>query len=66
MVVVGRLNSCRLASIGIPIIKIRQSHDRLILNMKIPIRGKDVLYVRKGTKSEPHSHSETNISIAGV
>ena len=31
--------SCRLTGIGIPIIKIRQSHDRLIRIMEIPIQG---------------------------
>ena len=37
-----------LASIGIPMLKIRQSHDRLIFNMGIPIPGKDGLYIENG------------------
>ena len=35
-----------LTSIGIPMSKIRRSHDRLIFNMKILIPGKDGLYIR--------------------
>ena len=33
-----RLN-IKMLSLGIPIIKIRRSHDRLIFNMGIPIQG---------------------------
>ena len=36
---------CCLISIGIPMLKIRLSHDRLIFNMGIPIPGKDGLYI---------------------
>ena len=35
-----------LPSIGIPTFNIRRSHDRLILNMGIPIPGKDGLYIK--------------------
>ena len=35
-----------LTSIGIPMSRIRRSHDRLIFNMKILIPGKDGLYIR--------------------
>ena len=38
-------------------LKIRWSHDRLILNMEIPIPGKDGLYTEKGSWS--HSTSST-------
>ena len=38
---------CR-ASIGIPMLKTRRSHDRLIFNMGIPIPGKDGLYIEMG------------------
>ena len=36
---------CCLTSIGIPMLKIRRSCDRLIFNMGIPIPGKDSLYI---------------------
>ena len=36
---------CRLTSIGIPMLKIRRSHDRLIFNMGIPIPEKDGLNI---------------------
>ena len=39
---------CRLTSIGIPMLKIRRSGDRLIFNMGIPIPGKDSLYIETG------------------
>ena len=39
---------CRLTSIGIPILKIRQSNDHLIFNMEIPIPGKTVFILRQG------------------
>ena len=39
---------CRLTIIGIPMLKIRRSHDRLIFNMGIPIPGKDGLYIDTG------------------
>ena len=35
---------CRLTSIGVPIIKIRLSHDRLILILEIPYRERQYLY----------------------
>ena len=44
----GSVSRCRLTSIGIPMLKIRQSHDRLIFNMGIPIPGKDGLYIDTG------------------
>ena len=43
-----QISSCRLTSIGIPMLKIRRSHDRLIFNMGIPIPGKDGLYIETG------------------
>ena len=33
---------------GIPILKIRRYHDHLIVNMRIPIPGKDGLYIDGG------------------
>ena len=39
---------CVLTSIGIPMLKIRRSRDRLIFNMGIPIPGKDGLYIETG------------------
>ena len=48
--------SCRLTRIGIPMLKIRRSHDRLIFNMGIPIPGKDGLYIETGLRS---LHSNT-------
>ena len=39
---------CRLTSIGV--LKVRQSHDRLIFNMGIPIPGKDGLYFETGPR----------------
>ena len=51
MLVYQRLVSiyiCCLTSKGIPMLKIRRSHDRLILNMGIPIPGKDGLYIERG------------------
>ena len=39
---------CRLASIGIPKLKIRRSRDRLIFNMRIPISGNGSLYIETG------------------
>ena len=41
---------CRLTSIGIPILKIRRSRDRLIFNMAIPVPGKDGLYTETGPR----------------
>ena len=38
------IKRCRLTSIGIPMLKIRQSRDCLIFNMGIPIPGKDGLF----------------------
>ena len=43
------IQRCRLTSIGIPMLKIRRSHDRLIFNMGIPILGKDGLYIETGS-----------------
>ena len=39
-----------LTSIGIHMLKIRRSHDRLIFNMGIPIHGKDGLYIETGPR----------------
>ena len=39
---------CRLTSIGISMLKIRQSHDRLIFNMGIPYLAKKVFILRRG------------------
>ena len=39
---------CRLTSIGIPMLKIRRSPDRLIFNMGILITGKDGHYIETG------------------
>ena len=36
------IKRCRLSSVGIPMFKIRRSHDRLIFNMGIPYLGKTV------------------------
>ena len=33
-----------------PMLKIRRSHDRLIFNMRIPIPGKDSLYIETGPR----------------
>ena len=40
----GRLNIKCLTNIGIPILKIKRSHDRLILNMGVPIPVRRSLY----------------------
>ena len=37
--------------IRIPMVKIRQSHDRLIFNMGFPIAGKDGLYIEVGPRA---------------
>ena len=42
-------------SLGIPIIKIRLSHDCLIFNMGIPIPGKTVIFLDKAQVSWLHS-----------
>ena len=42
------LDRWRLTSIGIPMLKIRSSHDGLIFNVEIPIPGKDSLYIKTG------------------
>ena len=39
---------CRITSIGIPMLKIRRSHECLIFNMGIPIPGKDGFYIEAG------------------
>ena len=44
------MQRCRLTSIGIPMLKIRRSRDRLIFNMGIPISGKDGLYIETGPR----------------
>ena len=41
---------CHVTSIGIPMLKIRRSRDRLIFNMGIHIPGKDGLYIEKGPR----------------
>ena len=47
----GRLIiKCRLTSIGIPMLKIRRSRNRLIFNMGIPIPGKNGLYIETGPR----------------
>ena len=38
---------CRLTGIGIPVLKIRRSHDRLIFNMGIPYITKTVFILRE-------------------
>ena len=38
---------------GISMLKIRRSRDRLIFNMRIPIPGKDGLYIERGPGFEP-------------
>ena len=43
---------CHLTSIGIPMLKIRRSRDRIIFNMEIPIPGRDGLYFE--TVSRPY------------
>ena len=40
-----------LTGLGIPMLKIRRSGDRLIFNMGIPIPGKDSLYTETGPRS---------------
>ena len=40
----SQYKGCRLTSIGIPMLNIRQSRDHLIFYMEIPIPGKDGLY----------------------
>ena len=40
---------CHLTGIGISMLKIRRSWDRLIFNMGIPIPGKDGLYIESGS-----------------
>ena len=42
------IQTCRLTSIGIPILKIRRSRDRLIFNMGILYPGKTVFILRQG------------------
>ena len=39
-----------LTNIGIPMLEVRRSHDRLILNSRIPIPGKDGLYIETGPR----------------
>ena len=40
---------CCLTNIGIPMLKIRRSPDRLIVNKGIPMLGKDGLYIETGS-----------------
>ena len=46
----GGVSICGLTSIGIPMLKIRRSCDRLIFNMGIPIPGKDGLHIKMGPR----------------
>ena len=39
-----------LTIIGIPMLEVRRSHDRLILYIRIPIPGKDGLYIETGPR----------------
>ena len=39
---------CRPTTTGISMLKIRLSYDRLLFNMRIPIPGKDYLYIETG------------------
>ena len=45
-----------ITSIGIPMLKISRSRDRLIFNMRIPIPGKDVLYIERGPRWRTYLH----------
>ena len=45
------IQRCRLTRIGISMLKIRRSPDRLIFNMGIPIPAKDGLYIETGPRS---------------
>ena len=45
------IERCHLISIGIPMLKIRWSHDRPIFDMGIPIPGKDGLYIETDPRS---------------
>ena len=44
----GAVSRCHLTSIGIPMLNTRRSCDCLIINMGIPIPGKDRLYIEMG------------------
>ena len=44
------IKRCCLTGIGIPTLKIRRSHDRLIFNMGISTPGKDGLYTETGPR----------------
>ena len=44
------LQKCRLTGIGIPMLKIRRSPDRLIFNTGIPIPGNNPLYIETEPK----------------
>ena len=56
-----------LSSIGIPILKIRRSHNHLIFNMGMPLPGKNGLYIEMGpryigfNKSYPQNTTYRNI-----
>ena len=49
------IKRCCLTSIGIPMLKIRLSHDCVIFNMGIPTPGKDGLYIETGPRSSYYS-----------
>ena len=58
------IKRCQLSSIGISVLKIRRSRDRLIFNMGIPISGKDGLFIY--TVPCFHLHSQGNISLRQI
>ena len=54
-VVAVSIKRCRLTNIGISMLKIRRSRDRLIFNMEIPYLGKTVFILKTG----PWIHEES-------
>ena len=46
-----------VTSIGIPMLKIRRSHDSLIFNTGISIPGKDGLYIGTGPRLHPKNYA---------
>ena len=60
----SQYEKCRLTSIGIPVLKIRRSRDRLIFKMGIPIPGKDGLYIETGRRSQWHEKTRKEQNIA--
>ena len=46
---------CCLATIGIPIVKTRWTHDHLIFMMEIPISGKTIFYIQTWPAYVNHS-----------